>query len=62
MLNRPGGSTVGRWTPLERDAKVAIRDTYQDWVFVLHWVDDQQQYGWVLRNALDKCRVQEGTP
>jgi hypothetical protein len=62
MVNRPGGSTDPRWSPLEKGNKVAIRDTYRDWVFVVHFVDDRSEYGWVPRDALVKCQPREGTP
>ena len=62
LANRPGGQTEPRWVPLEKGNKVAIRDTYQDWVFVLHWTGDSSEYGWLPRNALASCRPKEGTP
>jgi hypothetical protein len=62
-MDRPHGITMGRWSPLKKGEKVAVRDTYQDWVFVLHFPDGGQgEYGWVPRNILDNCKSQEGTP
>lgn len=62
-MDRPHGITMGRWSPLKKGGKVAVRDTYQDWVFVLHFSDDgHEEYGWVPRNVLDNCKSQEGTP
>ena len=62
LVNRPGGLTEPRWSPLEKGGKVAIRDTYRDWVFVVHFVDDRGEYGWVPRNALVTCQAKDGTP
>jgi hypothetical protein len=62
IVNRPGGHSMPRWSPLEKGDKIAIMDTYQQWVFVLHWVDTQQEYGWLPRNVLANCQRQEGTP
>jgi hypothetical protein len=61
-VNRPGGNTEPRWSPLEKGDKVAIRDTYQDWVFVYRYQDESAHYYWVRRNVLRNCREQEGTP
>jgi hypothetical protein len=62
ILNRPDGHLEGRFTPLEKGEKVAIRDTYQDWVFVLHFVTDHNEYGWIKRNSVDSCKAMDGTP
>jgi hypothetical protein len=62
-VSRPGGRTMPRWTPLERGEKVATMDVYRDWVFVLHFVnDDREEYGWVPRSVLRGCQAKEGTP
>jgi hypothetical protein len=61
-VSRPGGQTQPRWRPLEKREKVAIRDVYQDWVFVLHFVDEHEEYGWVPRAALMRCQAKDGTP
>jgi hypothetical protein len=63
MVDRPQGGTIGRWSPIKKGEKVAIRDTYQDWSFVLHFVyGNKEQYGWVQNATLANCRRQEGTP
>jgi hypothetical protein len=61
-VNRPGGSADPRWLPLERGAKVAIRDTYQDWIFVTYVGEAHYEYRWLPRSAVDHCASQEGTP
>jgi hypothetical protein len=61
-VNRPGGGTEPRWASLEKGEKVAIRDTYRDWVFVTYFVDDRYEYGWVPRNSLGNCQAKDGTP
>jgi len=62
LVNRPRGRTDPRWPPLDKGNKVAIRDTYRDWAFVVHFVDDRDEYGWVPRSALTNCKTREGTP
>ena len=62
LVTRPGGPPEPRWSPLEKGEKVAIRDTYRDWVFVVHFVDDRGDYGWLPRNTLINCQAKEGTP
>jgi hypothetical protein len=63
MLDRPQGMTMGRWLPIEKGQKVAVRDTYQDWYFVLHYTNgDRGEYGWVQRATLTNCQKQDGTP
>ncbi|NOJ39072.1 hypothetical protein [Bradyrhizobium australiense] len=64
LANRPGGQTEPRWLPIEKGQKVAIRDTYRDWVFVVHFGKDSGEsvYGWVQRSDLANCRAREGTP
>lgn len=64
LANRPGGQTDPRWLPIEKGQKVAIRDTYRDWVFVVHFDKDSggSAYGWVQRNDLANCRAKDGTP
>ncbi|MCP1762373.1 hypothetical protein [Bradyrhizobium japonicum] len=64
LANRPGGQTEPRWLPIEKDQKVAIRDTFRDWVFVVHFDKDSGEsvYGWVQRNDLASCRAKDGTP
>jgi hypothetical protein len=37
IVDRPQGMTMGRWSPIEKGQKVSVRDTYQDWYFVLHY-------------------------
>jgi SH3-like domain-containing protein len=61
-LNRPGGNSDPRWRTLDKGTDVAIRDTYQNWVFVTFFDGDHMQYGWVQRSALANCRAKEGTP
>jgi hypothetical protein len=58
-LNRPGGNHEPRWSNLEEGETVAIRDVFQNWVFVTYSGDE---YGWVPRNALINCQKMEGTP
>ena len=78
MVTRPGGDvTPPRWHTLEKGDKVAILEWYPEpdrknktasgiilapWLFVHHWVDQDQEYGWVPRKALDNCKREDGTP
>jgi hypothetical protein len=73
-VSRPGGETEPRWPSLEKGEKVAIRSTYNsktnesatfksyDWVFIIHYVDHAQWFGWIPANVLVNCQSQEGTP
>ncbi len=47
---------------LRRADKVAIRKAYRDWVFVVHFIESKDEYGWVQRSALVNCQAKEGTP
>jgi hypothetical protein len=60
-LNRPGGHREPRWPGLQKGENVAIRDIFQDWVFVTYF-SDQYEYGSVPRNVLVNCQAKEGTP
>jgi hypothetical protein len=60
-MNRPGGRHEPRWPNLKKGGSIAIRDIFQDWVFVTYFTD-QYEYGWVPRNALINCQSREGTP
>jgi hypothetical protein len=63
IVNRPGGDRGDpRWPSLQKGENVAIRDSFQSWVFVTFFDDDGSHYGWVQRNALTNCQAREGTP
>jgi hypothetical protein len=63
VVNRPGGDRGDpRWPSLQKGGKAAIRDVFQDWVFVTFFDDDGSHYGWVRRSALANCQAREGTP
>ena len=62
-VNRPGGEPDPRWWPLDPGKKVAIRDTYHDWIFVF-WDRGEgiPEYGWLRRDDVDHCKSRDGTP
>jgi hypothetical protein len=62
LLNRPGGDTEPRWSPIAKGDTAAIRDTYRDWVFVVHYIGEHAEYGWVPHGALVNCQPKDGTP
>jgi hypothetical protein len=63
IVNRPGSDRGDpRWPSLQKGENVAIRDSFQSWVFVTFFDDDGSHYGWVQRNALTNCQAREGTP
>jgi hypothetical protein len=70
LATRPGGPTEPRWSPVEKGNAVAIRDTYRDWVFVVHYIPSGEgdektvttQYGWLPRKTLNRCKQMDGTP
>lgn len=66
-VSRPGGKvSMPRWAPLGKGSKIVVMDTYrgtyQDWAFVLHRVQDHEEYKWVPRDTLSSCHKEEGTP
>ncbi|WP_316194491.1 hypothetical protein [Bradyrhizobium sp. SZCCHNRI3052] len=58
LLNRPDGRTDPRFEPVAKGDKVAFRDEYQGWWFVIH----DGTYGWVQKSDLTKCKKMDGTP
>ena len=74
MVTRPGGDlTPPRWHTLEKGDDVALFEWYPqpDWkrktpsgIILAPWlfVDHDEQYGWVPREALDNCQKKYGTP
>lgn len=62
-VTRPRGTiSMPRWSPLERGSKVAVMDTYRDWDFVLHFIEDHEEYKWVKGSILTDCHAEDGTP
>ena len=62
LANRPNGSSDPRFGIINKGDKVAFRDKHKDWWFVIHYNGNTPEYGWVPRNVLTNCQVQEGTP
>jgi hypothetical protein len=62
LATRPDGPTEPRYQRIEKGDKLAFRNSYKDWWFVLPYKGDTTEYGWVPRNALTDCQRQEGTP
>lgn len=65
----PGGSIEPRFTLAMRGDKVALKDQYKNWHFVLHYIGkhpggtvDSVEYSWIAANVLADCRNMEGTP
>ena len=48
--------------PVNKGDKVAVRDEYQDWWFVMHSSDGSTDYGWLPKKVLTRCKQMEGTP
>jgi hypothetical protein len=61
-LDRPQGIVIGRFAEIKTGEKLAVRDTYQDWAFVLRYDLGREQYGWVRQTTLDMCTKRDGTP
>ena len=59
---RPGGPSEPRYAPVNKGDKVAYRNQYQAWWFVLHYSDNNADYGWLPRAILGNCHGREGTP
>ena len=60
---RPNGPTEPRYATVNKGDKVAFRDRYQGWWFVLHYSGQSSvDYGWLPENVLTNCQKQEGTP
>jgi hypothetical protein len=47
---------------IDKGDKVAFRDSYQGWWFVMHAKDGTVDYGWAPQDVLSNCSRQEGTP
>jgi hypothetical protein len=67
LATRPGGPTEPRYRIINKGDKVAFRNNYQNWWFVMHAVhnDDDSwtvNYGWVPQSVLTNCQEREGTP
>jgi hypothetical protein len=62
LANRPDGPTEPRYMPVDKSDKVAFRDKYQDWWFVMHSKDGSTDYGWLPASVLTRCKKMEGTP
>lgn len=48
--------------PVDKGDKVAFRDKYQEWWFVMHSKDGITDYGWLPENVLTRCKKMDGTP
>ena len=59
---RPNGPTEPRYMPVKKGDKVAYRNSYRDWWFVMHADGDKTDYGWLPQNVLANCQKMEGTP
>lgn len=62
LANRPGGQTEPRYQPVDKGDKVAFRDKYQEWWFVMHSKDGITDYGWLPENVVTRCKKMDGTP
>jgi hypothetical protein len=66
LASRPGGPSEPRYLTVNKGDKVAYRQSYQGWWFVMHathaddsWTVD---YGWIPQKVLTNCKPMEGTP
>jgi len=61
---RPDGPSEPRYyMPVSKGDKVAYRNQYQNWWFVLHYSGgDTTDYGWLPRAILKNCHAVDGTP
>lgn len=62
LANRPGGNIDPRFQPVEKGDKVAFRDKFEGWWFVMHSKDGITDYGWLPENILTRCKKMDGTP
>jgi hypothetical protein len=62
LANRPGGQIEPRYLPVNKGDKIAFRDKYQDWWFVMHAIEERTDYGWLPENVLTRCKKMDGTP
>jgi hypothetical protein len=61
LATRPNGPSEPRYRRIEKGDKIAYRQSYQGWWFVMHAKDDSVDYGWVPQNVLSNCTAREGT-
>jgi hypothetical protein len=62
-LEKGDNVAILEWYPQpDRKRKTASGIILAPWLFVHHWVDQDQEYGWVPRKALDNCKKEDGTP
>jgi hypothetical protein len=66
LANRPNGSSDPRFSVVRKGDKVAFRDRYEDWWFVLHHINGDEnstgEYGWIHKSVLTDCQKRDGTP
>jgi hypothetical protein len=62
LASRPNGPSEPRYMGIDKGDKVAYRQSYQGWWFVMHAKNDAVDYGWVRQKVLSNCKAQEGTP
>ena len=62
LATRPNGPSEPRYIRIAKGDKVAFRQSYQDWWFVMHAKGPMIDYGWIPKNVLSNCEEQEGTP
>ena len=65
LATRPNGPTEPRYMIVNKGDKVAFRQSYRGWWFVLHWdgvQGGQVDYGWIPLSVLINCQPKEGTP
>jgi hypothetical protein len=62
LANRPEGRSDPRFPIVEAGGKVAIRDRFGGWRFVVYYRGDETTYGWLPQTVLTNCRSREGTP
>jgi hypothetical protein len=66
LLSRLDGQIEPRYMIVNKGDKVAGRQSYQGWWFVMHAVQNGDRWdvdcGWLPRNILTDCHEKEGTP
>jgi hypothetical protein len=64
LATRPNGPTEPRYRLIHKGDKVAFRNSYKHWWFVMHDADDNGtvDYGWIPHNVLTDCQKRDGTP
>jgi hypothetical protein len=62
LRNRPNGNPDPRMGSLDRNDRVAIRDSMKGWYFIFRTTKGDNLTGWVQKKDLYNCTPMERTP